>query len=139
MLHPFPSKIDVVRAAVGYLHEKRLKAFRRALERGAPPDGDRVRQALEAYVGHGRHPLFVAFFELAVAARTERELAAILAPAHEVFADWRERGLKLELALDPSRTTIEGMALGLLMRRDPGRDRRLPGDLDGRLRARRAD
>jgi AcrR family transcriptional regulator len=147
MLHHFPSKIDVVRAAVDYLHGKRLKAFRRALERGAPADGDRVRQALEAYVGHVRHPLFVAFFELAVAARTDRELAAILAPAHaaferewyrtahEVFPDWRERGLQFELALDLSRTMIEGMALGLLMHRDPERDRRLLGDLEGRLRA----
>ena len=33
MLHHFPSKIDIVRAAVEHLHSKRLKAFRKAIDK----------------------------------------------------------------------------------------------------------
>jgi AcrR family transcriptional regulator len=45
MLHHFPSKIDIVRAAVEHLHAKRLKAFRRAIDK-LPRDETRVRRAL---------------------------------------------------------------------------------------------
>ncbi|HSN70917.1 MAG TPA: TetR/AcrR family transcriptional regulator, partial [Steroidobacteraceae bacterium] len=85
MLHHFPSKIDIVRAAVEYLHSKRLKAFRKAISRVSPTDSERVQQSVEAYWQQVRHPMFVAFFELTVAARTDTELAAILKPAQEAF------------------------------------------------------
>src|SRR5216684_1520193 len=42
MLHHFPSKMDIVRAAVDYLHAKRLRAFRKAMAK-EPTDGDHVR------------------------------------------------------------------------------------------------
>ena len=42
MLHHFPSKMDIIRAAVDYLHAKRLRAFRKAMTKVAP-DGDHVR------------------------------------------------------------------------------------------------
>ena len=123
MLHHFPSKIDIVRAAVDYLHGKRLKAFRKSVQRAVPGDGDRVRQAVEAYWTHVRHPMFVAFFELSVAARTDRELAAILLPAQEaferewyrtaleVFPEWEGREDKFDLALDLSRYVMEGLSV----------------------------
>ncbi len=137
MLHHFPSKIDVVRAAVEHLHARRLKAFRKSLERTAPAGGDRVRQALDAYWAHVRHPMFVAFLELAVAARTDRELAAILLPARadferewrrtarEVFPEWLGHEERFELALDLSRHVLEGLAAGVVTQREPARERRL--------------
>src|SRR4026209_1438100 len=45
MLHHFPSKIDIVRAAVEHLHAKRLKAFRKSIDR-LPADASRPRRAL---------------------------------------------------------------------------------------------
>jgi hypothetical protein len=63
MLHHFPSKIDIVRAAVEHLHSKRLKAFRKSIDR-LPRDETRVRRALEAYFEHVKHPMYVAFLEL---------------------------------------------------------------------------
>jgi AcrR family transcriptional regulator len=83
MLHHFPTKLDIVRAAVAELHAKRLKAFRRAIE-GVPETGrGRVRAAVDAYWQHARHPIFVAFFELSVAARTG--IAAFLAKQKPQF------------------------------------------------------
>ena len=84
MLHHFPSKMDIVRAAVDYLHAKRLRAIRKAMAK-EPVDGDHVRLGVQSYWMHVKHPWFVAFFELAVAARTDKELAAILFPAQEAF------------------------------------------------------
>lgn len=45
MLHHFPSKIDIVRAAVEHLHAKRLKAFRKAIDK-MPRDETRPRRAM---------------------------------------------------------------------------------------------
>jgi AcrR family transcriptional regulator len=146
MLHHFPSKIDIVRAAVEYLHGKRLKAFRKAIQRAQPAEGDRVRQAVEAYWSHVRHPMFVAFFELSVAARTDPELAAILLPAQEaferewyrtakeVFPEWEGRQEQFDVALDLSRYVMEGMAVSFITHKETERDKRLLRFLEDKLR-----
>ena len=84
MLHHFPSRIDVVRAAVEHLHAKRLKAFRAAVD-GLPSGENRAHAALRAHWEQLRHPLYAVFIELCVAARTDPELADILGPAEEAF------------------------------------------------------
>ena len=146
MLHHFPSKIDIVRAAVEYLHSKRLKAFRKAISRLSPQDTERVHRSVEAYWQQVRHPMFVAFFELSVAARTDPELAAILKPAQEafdrewydtavdVFPEWKGRHEQFDLALDLSHYLIEGMAVNLMMHEPSERDRRLLRWLEQTLR-----
>src|SRR5512139_605548 len=69
-LHHFPSKMDIIRAAVDYLHEKRLQAFRRSI-REIPQGAEMVHLAVRSYWAHVNHPIYVAFFELSVAARTD--------------------------------------------------------------------
>ncbi len=145
MLHHFPSKIDIVRAAVEYLHNKRLKAFRRAVQR-TPQEGDRVHANLDAYWRHVRHPMFVAFFELVVAARTDPELAAILRPAQEafeeewhrtareVFTEWQVDDPNFDVALDLTRYVLEGMAISFLVHKENERDRRVLSYLEDKLR-----
>ena len=122
MLHHFPSKLDIVRAAVEHLHAKRLKAFRKSIDRLAR-DESRARKALEAYWEHVRLPMYVAFLELWVAARTDPELAAILTPAQEsferewyrtavdVFPEWRDSGENFDVALDLVHYVMDGMAV----------------------------
>lgn len=144
MLHHFPSKLAVVSAAVEHLHAKRLKAFRKAVIK--PTAGrDHLRQSLEAYWAHVRHPMFVAFFELAVAARTDKELAAILRPAQqafegewykaavEIFPEWKGRGEKFDLALDLVHYALEGMAISFLTHKESERDERLIEYLDEKI------
>ena len=108
--------------------------------------GDHVRQSVEAYWSHVRHPMFVAFFELAVAARSDKELASILRPAQEaferewhqaavdVFPEWRGRGEKFDLALDLSRYVLEGMAISFLTHKETERDQRVLSYLDEKIR-----
>lgn len=145
MLHHFPSKVDIVRAAVDYLHAKRLKAFRRAAQR-SPTGGDRLRANLEAYWQHVRHPMFVAFFELVVAARTDPELAEILRPAQEafeqewhrtareVFTEWHTDDETFDVALDLTRYVLEGMGISFLVHKETERDRRVVDYLERKLR-----
>jgi len=145
MLHHFPSKIDIVRAAVDYLHAKRLKAFRKSVD-SIPADADRVNYAVDAYWRHINHPWFMAFFELSVAARTDSELRAILQPAErafdrewyhtarEIFPEWRDRPEAFELALDLSRCLMEGMAVSFMTHDPTERDRRLLAYLEEKLR-----
>jgi AcrR family transcriptional regulator len=145
MLHHFPSKIDIVRAAVEQLHSKRLKAFRRAMGRPVPEDADRVMLGVKAFWDHVRHPMFVAFFELSVASRTDPELASILRPtqaafdkewyqtAQEVFPEWEGRGEKFEIALDLTRYVMEGMAISFLTHQATDRDKRVLAYLADKL------
>ena len=137
MLHQFPSKLDIVRAAVEHLHAKRLKAFRKSIDRLAR-DESRAGKALEAYFEHVRHPMYVAFLELWVAARTDPELAAILAPAQEsferewyrtavdLFPEWRDSGENFDVALDLVHYVMDGMAVSFpAHERDPHEKRLL--------------
>lgn len=137
MLHHFPAKVDIIRAAVEHLHKKRLKAFRRAMSRAAAPTDDRVTLGVDAFFDHVRHPMFVAFFELSVAARTDPELAGILRPmqeafetewystAKDVFPEWQGRDEQFDIALDLSRYVMEGLAVSSLTHRGSERDKRI--------------
>jgi AcrR family transcriptional regulator len=137
MLHHFPSKLDIIRGAVEHLHSKRLKAFRRAMTRAPASGQDRVLLGVDAFFDHVRHPLFVAFLELSLAARTDPELAGILQPtaeaferewyqtAKEVFPEWRGRDEQFDIALDLSRYVMEGLAISSLTHRGGDRDRRV--------------
>jgi len=145
MLHHFPSKMDIVRAAVEYLHAKRLRAFRKAMARDVP-DGDHIRLGVDSYWAHVKHPWFVAFFEIAVAARTDKKLAAILFPAQEaferewyetgaeVFPEWKRKGEKFLLGFDLSRYVMEGMAISFLTHKETERDKRVLRYLEEKLR-----
>jgi AcrR family transcriptional regulator len=121
-LHHFPSKMDIIRAAVDYLFEKRLQAFRRSIleiSKGA----DMAHLAVQAYSAHLNHPLYIALFELSVAARTDDALKQILAPAQlafeqewyqtawDLFPEWHADRGAFDLALNLSQQLIEGMTI----------------------------
>lgn len=125
MLHHFPSRVDVMRAAVDYLHEKRLRAFRKSIT-NIPAGVDRVKMAVEGYWAQVTHPIFVAFFELSVAARSDPDLADILHPAQkgfdeewyrtaqELFPEWQSDRRAFDLALNLTQHLMEGIAIGYL-------------------------
>ena len=128
-LHHFPSRMDIIRATVEYLYDKRIRAFRNATAQLPAADAghDRIRQAVRNYWEHVNHPLFVAFFELSVAARHDEELAAILHPAqarfddewyraaHELYPEWQSDPAIFDFALGLSQKLMEGAAVSLLM------------------------
>jgi AcrR family transcriptional regulator len=124
-LHHFPSRMDIIRAVVDYLHDKQIQAFRRAI-REIPGDADMAHLAVQAYSANVNHPIHVALFELSVAARTDSELREILHPAQkafdrewyetawDLFPDWHSDRKSFDLALNLCQQLMEGMAISNL-------------------------
>jgi AcrR family transcriptional regulator len=119
MLHHFANGDALIRATIAELHERRLNAFRRASQ---AHEGD-VRAMVRGYWQQLQKPGFLAFQELAMAARTDPGLAAILHPLQEEFAqkfqalagqlypDWTGQPGRFDLAMALSQTLMEGMRI----------------------------
>ncbi|WP_321390360.1 TetR/AcrR family transcriptional regulator [Emcibacter sp.] len=145
MLHHFPSKIDVINAAVEHLYNKRQKAFYKAID-ALPPDNGQIRPAIEAYLKHVMHPLYVAFFELKVASRTDKDLYAVFEPARKkfdtewdlmarkLFPNWEGDQKAFELALDLTHYLLEGMAINSAAEIKSDRAQRLLDHLEKTIR-----
>ncbi|MBI1392351.1 MAG: TetR family transcriptional regulator [Alphaproteobacteria bacterium] len=147
MMHHFSNRQTVIEAAIEYLHTKRLRAFRRAVS-SLPEDQPHLHDALAAYWKHVTHPLFVAFHELAVASRTDRDLEKILRPAEQafyrewynlavdLFPEWQSDTAKFDLALNLVQVTLEGLAIRRLSASlDPAAEDRLFDYLEECLRS----
>ena len=72
-LHHFPTKAELVAAAVEHTFNQRMDQFRHTLAE-APPDADRVQLGIDVLWSMFQGPACEAYVELAVAARTEPEL-----------------------------------------------------------------
>jgi AcrR family transcriptional regulator len=81
-LHHFPSKNDLVLAAVAHLSEKRAEELREAA-RHLPSGRRRTRAVLDMLAEHFTSPVFSAALELWVAARTDATLHAAVVPLEQ--------------------------------------------------------
>jgi AcrR family transcriptional regulator len=81
-LHHFPTKNDLVVAAVEHLTEKRGAEFA-AAARKLPDGAKRTRAVLQVLGDHFTSPVFTAALELWVAARTDETLLAAVAPLEQ--------------------------------------------------------
>jgi len=84
MLHHFPSRADLIKAAVRHLNAKRLELFKLE-ESSVQSDAThtRVEEGIDTYWKQLNTPYFVVFHELQIAARTDPELYSVLIPAIE--------------------------------------------------------
>ncbi len=122
MLHHFENGPALIKAAIVELHEKRLRAFRRAAE---ITEHD-TRTLVDTYWRQVQKPAFIAFHELALAARTNTDLARIMRPmqiefrqrfqaqAVQLFPEWHGDPEGFDLAMTLSQTMMEGMTINLL-------------------------
>lgn len=78
-LHHFPTKVELVTQAVDHLFERRHAEFLAAFERLPPDPAQRLDAAIDLLWSMVKGPAFLAWLELAVAARTEAELAGPVA------------------------------------------------------------
>ena len=147
MLHHFPSKTELIQAAVEYLHDKLLEDYtRRVADIPASLKGKKRRRAgIDAYWDHLTGDLFTVYHELCVASRTDPELQTILESSQqlfeqhvresntEMFEEWTDRGDRFLLAMDVTKCMMEGMAAGQLMINRDERITRLLNYLADRL------
>src|SRR3954470_6782757 len=75
-LHHFPTKAELLTAAVGHLVDRRNAEFRKAFA-DAPAGADAVSAAIDVLWTMFQGPTFVAWVELWVAARTDPGLRAV--------------------------------------------------------------
>lgn len=147
MLHHFPSKTELIQAAVEYLHQKLLEDYTERV-RTIPASlkgAGRRRAGIDAYWDHLRGELFTAYHELCVAGRTDEELRDILerstakfdkhveASNSELFSEWNDRGNRYLLAMDLTKFLMEGMAVGQMVANRDERVQRLLDYLADRL------
>jgi AcrR family transcriptional regulator len=128
MQYHFPTRPELIRAVVEFIHHERNATYRDAMAR-LPKGVDKVDAAIDIYWRQVHGPLFIAYNEVHFAARTDEELAAILEPVtgayeaersaihREIFPEYQtggaaeaDPGLSRELA----RFLVEGMALSEL-------------------------
>ncbi|HWP66339.1 MAG TPA: TetR/AcrR family transcriptional regulator [Candidatus Limnocylindria bacterium] len=74
-LHHFPTKVELVTQAVGRLFERRRAEFLAAIEQLPAGPSHRLDAAIDLLWSMVKGPTFLAWLELAVAARTDAELA----------------------------------------------------------------
>jgi AcrR family transcriptional regulator len=94
-LHHFPTKAELLTAAVYHLCERRTAEFRNAFA-DAEPDADRLDLAIDLLWSFYRGPTFVAWAELWVAARTDADLRRQVLEMDRQFVD-ESREIFLEL------------------------------------------
>ncbi|KHK93181.1 TetR/AcrR family transcriptional regulator [Novosphingobium malaysiense] len=122
MLHHFENSATLIRATIVELHERRLRAFRRSSETSQHDPTTMV----GAYWRQVQKPAFIAFQELAMAARTDKELAQIMRPlqaeyrerfnaeAIALYPEWHSAPEQFARAMALSQTLMEGMAMSLM-------------------------
>lgn len=115
-VHHFPTKDDLVVAAVDHLFVRRTAEFRAAFV-GLPPEERTADRAVDLLWDIFQGPTFAAWLEVVVAARTDERLRAALTPVEHRFHDNVERTfLELFPGADPlaarfAFTVLDGLAL----------------------------
>jgi AcrR family transcriptional regulator len=86
MLHHFPTRFDLIKAAVRHLSEERLARFEEEESQvNLNAEHTRVEEGIDAFWKQLNSRPYIVFQELRVAARTDKELEDALVPALEDF------------------------------------------------------
>jgi AcrR family transcriptional regulator len=147
-LHHFPTKNDLVLAAVEHLSEVRSRELAEASTQ-LPSGRRRTRAVLGMLADHFTSPVFAAALELWVAARTDPTLMAALAPLEQRIGRETHRRTVELLGVDESRPgarelvqatldLVRGLGLANTINDDAARRKRILDEwartLDDRLR-----
>ncbi|HEY2710244.1 MAG TPA: helix-turn-helix domain-containing protein [Caulobacteraceae bacterium] len=139
MLYHFPSREDLVAAAIEHMHAERLALFDNA---AIPPMGvDATAHAIGAYWSLLGEAPFVAFGELEAVARTDAMVRERLAPAQAAFDQAQVaalaqagQGQRFQASRDLARFLLEGLAHGNLAYDRDGRVKNLIAVVDRAVR-----
>jgi len=112
-LHHFPTKNDLVVAAVEHLTERRGAELAAAVEH-LPAGGRRTRAVVEVLGDHFTSPVFAAALELWVAARTDEALLAAVGPLEQRVGRETHRMTVAALGVDESRPGVRELVQATL-------------------------
>jgi AcrR family transcriptional regulator len=133
MLYHFPTREDLVEAAIDHIQQRRTEAFEAAAREQA--EGDATDQAIDAYWELLHQAPFKAFAELEAVARTDPDLARRIAPAQAAFDHAQigslsglllaGPGARFQTGRDLARFMLEGLARSTLTYDQDARTERL--------------
>jgi AcrR family transcriptional regulator len=120
MLYHFPTREELVAAAIEHIHGERLALFDTAAA-SPPPGGDSTAHAIAAYWSLLSQPAFIAFAELEAVGRTDALVRERLAPAQAAFDQAQVgtpflaiaqagQGPRFQASRDLARFALEGLA-----------------------------
>lgn len=112
-LHHFPTKNDLVVAAVEHLTERRGAELAEAVAH-LPTGGRRTRAVVETLGDHFTSPVFAAALELWVAARTDEALLAAVGPLEQRVGREAHRLTVAALGVDESRPGVRELVQATL-------------------------
>lgn len=134
MLYHFPTREDLVEAAIDHIQQRRTEAFE-AAARDQIAHGDPTDQAIDAYWELLHQAPFKAFAELEAVARTDPDLARRIAPAQAAFDHAQigalqglllaGSGARFQTGRDLARFMLEGLARATLTYDQEDRTERL--------------
>jgi AcrR family transcriptional regulator len=135
MLYHFPTREELVEAAITHIEAARARLFERAASPVASPTVDATEQAIDAYWSMLHETPFLAFAELEAAARTDPMLRQRLAAAQEAFDRAQVGGFgalaqagadpRFQTSRDLGRFLLEGLAKGAMTYDEAARRERL--------------
>ena len=111
MLHHFPTKADLLAAAVGHVMQRRQDEFRKAMT-DVGSGADRLEAAIDLMWEAFNGATFHAWLELWVAARTDPELAAAVRVMEEDY-DRASREILLELFPPDGHSDAEALEVAM--------------------------
>jgi AcrR family transcriptional regulator len=126
MLHHYPSRAELLYAAMESLHAKRMSDLRDEVARFDNAD-DVVEVAVNLFWEMVKHPYFFAMQELAIAARTDAELRETLLPlarrfereihraTQELFAAYTRPGTPFQEMRDIARFMFDGLGMARVL------------------------
>jgi AcrR family transcriptional regulator len=133
MLYHFPTREDLVEAAIDHIQMRRTEAFESAARDQG--QGDATDQAIDAYWELLHQAPFRAFAELEAVARTDPDLARRIAPAQAAFDHAQigdlshlllaGSGARFQTGRDLARFMLEGLARASLTYQQRDRTERL--------------
>ena len=114
LLHHYPTKADLLCAAVGHLFDQRNAEFRKTMA-DLPPGSVRGDAAIDLLWSGFSGPTFLAWLELWVGARTDPEIAEAVVRLDRKFMDTSEATFR-ELFAEETATNpdLPRLALGLI-------------------------
>ena len=136
MLYHFPTREDLVEAAIDHIQRRRTEAFETAARDQGQGQGDATDQAVDAYWELLHQAPFKAFAELEAVARTDPDLARRIAPAQAAFDHAQIGGdlfgllqagsdARFQTSRDLARFMLEGLARASLTYGEDERTERL--------------
>jgi AcrR family transcriptional regulator len=126
MVHHFPSKKILVKESIDFINKKRIELFKKEITKYTKQSegADQVGDGLDVYFNLLHSKYFVAYFELRMAARTDKYLANILLKADTefesvwldlikmAFPEWNSKNnTSLQFIMDVVQVMLEGLTL----------------------------